>query len=208
VRELGFEDGVDTLGRWMAHYVAELIDKAEHGATASERTKARKSVTETILRIWEYRASLPGNTYPLAPYKNVLKVLDRLPPNENLLRYISHYGETKREHRAIELFDSFSHLILALLLMVMPSREETVQTDTATIESLSETEQHVLTALQQWWELFEPTSEGSGRTRKGKSKSVGDAEINLNEVAVQWIDKLTTTLGELRSELEKPTDRL
>jgi hypothetical protein len=35
VRELGFEDGVDTLGRWMAHHLAELIDKAENGATVA-----------------------------------------------------------------------------------------------------------------------------------------------------------------------------
>jgi hypothetical protein len=208
VRELDFEDGVDTLGRWMAHHVAELIDQAEHGATAAERVKARKSATETILKIWEHRASLPGNTYPLATYKDVLKVLDRLPPDKNPFRYISLYGETKREQRAIDLFDSFSRLILALLLMELPSGEETAQTDAAAIEALSETEQHVLTALQQWGELFEPTSEDSRRAGKGKSKSGGGAKINLNKVAVELIDDLTTTLNELRSELEKTISSL
>ena len=51
VRELGFEDGVDTLGRWMSHHVAELIDKAENGVTAAERVRARKLATETILKL-------------------------------------------------------------------------------------------------------------------------------------------------------------
>jgi hypothetical protein len=55
VRELGFEDGVDTLGRWMAHHLAELIDKAENGVCATERVEARKSATETILKVWEHR---------------------------------------------------------------------------------------------------------------------------------------------------------
>ena len=58
MRELGFEDRVDTLGRWMAHHLAELIDTAESGVTATERLKARKSATETILKIWEH----PGIT--------------------------------------------------------------------------------------------------------------------------------------------------
>ena len=80
VRELGFDDQRDTLGRWMAHHLAELINKAENGATGTERVRARKNATETILKIWEHRASLPGNAYPLAPYKDILKVLDRLRP--------------------------------------------------------------------------------------------------------------------------------
>lgn len=62
VRELRFEDGVDTLGRWMAHHLAELIDEAESGSTPAERLRARKSATETILKIWEHRASLPGRS--------------------------------------------------------------------------------------------------------------------------------------------------
>ena len=31
VDELGLEKGVDTLARWMAHYIAELIEKVEVG---------------------------------------------------------------------------------------------------------------------------------------------------------------------------------
>jgi hypothetical protein len=75
----------------------------------------------------------------------------------------------------------------------------------AAIEALSEAEQHVLTALQQWGELFAPTPKISGRTRK--SKRDGDAaKVNLDEAAVSMIDSITTTLVELRGELQK-TDR-
>jgi hypothetical protein len=200
-RELGFEDGVDTLGRWMAHHLAELIDKADNGVTAAERLKARKSATETILKIWEHRASLPGKAYPLAPYKDVLKVLDRLRPDNNLFRYLSRYAETKRGQRAADLFDGLSRLIIALLLMEIPPGEEFAQVDAAPIEALSETEQHVLTVLQQWGELFAPESRSSGRARKSKGDG-GVAKVNLEEAALQLINATMTTLGELRSELQ------
>lgn len=75
VRELGFEDGVDTLGRWMAYHLAELIDQAENGVTAAERSRARENATEVIVKLWEHRASLPGKAYPLAPFKEVLRIL-------------------------------------------------------------------------------------------------------------------------------------
>jgi hypothetical protein len=156
VRELGFEEGVDTLGRWMSHHLAELIDKAESGVTPAERSKARISVTETILKIWEHRASLPRKAYPLAPYEELLKLLDRLRPGDNPFRYFGPPAETKRDHLAADLFDGLSRLIIALLLMKLPPGAESANVDTAAIEALSETEQHVLAALQQWSELFAP----------------------------------------------------
>ena len=202
VRELGFEDGVDTLGRWMAHHLAELIDKAENGASAAERLRARKNATETILKIWEHRASLPLNAYPLAPYKDVLKVLDRLRPNDNPFRHFGPPAETKREQLAADLFDGLSRLIIALLLMKVTPREELTRMDDAVIEALSETEQQVWTALQQWSELFASTSESSGGMRKGK-RGIGGAPVNLNEAAVSLIDSIMPTLVDLRSELQE-----
>jgi len=201
VRELGLEDGVDTLGRWMAHHLAELIDTAENGTTAAERLRARKNATETILKIWEHRTSLPGKAYPLAPYKDILQVIDRLRPNDNPFRYFRHHGETKREQLAADLFDSLSRLIIALLLMKVPSGKESPRMDDIAIESLNESEQHVLTALKQWGELFASTPKSSGRTRK--SKKASDDNVNLDEAAVRLIDRITTTLVELRSELQE-----
>ena len=83
VHELGLVERRDTLGSWMAHHLAELIDKAERGQTEADRLQAQKTATETILKVWEHRRSLPGKTYPLASYENVLKVLDVLRPSNN-----------------------------------------------------------------------------------------------------------------------------
>lgn len=42
VQELDLDPGVDTLGRWMAHYVAELIHYADN-ATPDGREQARSA---------------------------------------------------------------------------------------------------------------------------------------------------------------------
>ncbi len=80
VDELGFADGVDTLGRWMSHYLAELIDKAENGS-AQEQKEASAVAVDTILKVWEHRASFPGNAYPLTPFKDIIGILDVLRPD-------------------------------------------------------------------------------------------------------------------------------
>jgi hypothetical protein len=205
VRESDYDDQRDTLGRWMAHHLAERIGKAENGATGTERVRARKNATETILKIWEHRASLPGNAYPLAPYEELLKVIDRLRPNDNPFRHFGHPTETKRERLAAALFDRLSRLIIALLLIKLPPSEEAATVDEAAVEALSETEQHVLTALQQWSELFAPTPKSSGRTRKNKGGCA--AKVSLDEAALQLIDSILTTLVELRSELQEAGHR-
>ncbi len=205
VRELGFEDGVDTLGRWMAHHLAELIDEAENGSTPAERLRARKSATETILKIWEHRTSLPGEAYPLTHYKGVLKVINLLRPSDNPFRYFGRDAEAKREQLAAALFDSLSRLIIVLLLMKLPSREKAAEMGTAAIKALSNTEQHALKTLQQWGEIFESPSKGSKRTRK--SKRGGNTKLNLHEAAHQLIDSITSTVDELRNELQRDGHR-
>ena len=57
VRELDLEDGVDTLGRWMAHHLAELMSIAEHGITSEVRIEASQQVRDTTLRIKKHCCS-------------------------------------------------------------------------------------------------------------------------------------------------------
>lgn len=136
-RELGYEESDDTLGRWMAHHLAELIDEAEHGATAGKRAATQKRATETILKIWEHRLSLPGEAHPLALYKDVLPVLDRLRIDNNPYRFYRHDYKDKKDKLAAILFDHFARLILALLLMKADSLEEQKRVDGVAIEALS-----------------------------------------------------------------------
>ena len=78
VEELGMEPGVDTLGRWMAHYIAELMKLAEETSDLEERKRAQDKCCETILRLWEHRSSLPHDARPLGRLENVLSAIETI----------------------------------------------------------------------------------------------------------------------------------
>jgi hypothetical protein len=78
VKELGMEPGVDTLGRWMAHYIAELIKMSEETEDLDERSKAQEKCCDTIIKLWEHRSSLIHCARPLANLEGVLKAINNL----------------------------------------------------------------------------------------------------------------------------------
>ncbi len=200
VRELGLADGVDTLGRWMAHHLAELLHTAENGATAEERQLAEDRAVETILKIWDHRTSLPGNGYPLARYNRILQVLERLRPNDNPFAYFGPDPKARREQQAGVLFDRLSRLVIVLLLKRMPPAIGNEEVGTVATEALTETEQHVLRSLEVWSELFDTKNEDTGRRQKNTNHSE-NLEMSLDELGVELIDELADRLAELRGDL-------
>ena len=78
VEELGLEPSVDTLGRWMAHYIAELIKAVEEADNSKERRKNQEKCYQTILKLWEHRSSLPDGARPLSSIEGVLKAIKSL----------------------------------------------------------------------------------------------------------------------------------
>ena len=63
IEELGLDPGVDTLARWMAHYIAEQMTIAEN-ATGDDKIEAEQHCFETILKLWQHRSSLPNGRRP------------------------------------------------------------------------------------------------------------------------------------------------
>lgn len=203
VRELGIEDGVDTLGRWMAHHLAELIDHAENAETVTGRAKARKQAVATILKVWEHRKSLPGKAYPLTPYEDVMAVLARLHPGNNPFRYPSLGTGARKEQLAADLFDNLTRLVIALLLMKLSPAIWSTKLDATVIKALNKQEQYILVSLNQWGGLLISTDENGHRPRRHKKLSP-PAEVNLDEVASQLIDNIMESLVELRRENQAP----
>jgi predicted GNAT family N-acyltransferase len=81
---MGLDDDTDTLGRWMCHHVAGLIDQATHGHSDEVRRTAEREAVSTILALWEKRMALPGNAYPLARFKYLLKCLAATSPDASI----------------------------------------------------------------------------------------------------------------------------
>ena len=78
VNELGVESSVDTLSRWMAHYIAEqmnIIDSAE----GDEKKQAEKRCFETILKLWKHMSYYNGSR-PFENFKPIFDTLDRINP--------------------------------------------------------------------------------------------------------------------------------
>ncbi len=76
VRELGLEDSVDTLGRWMSHRIAELMELAEQSDMEEEKEAAKRECTELILRVWKRRRFWPCGQ----PVSNLSTFLNAVAP--------------------------------------------------------------------------------------------------------------------------------
>ena len=99
-KELGIDHSVDTLGRWMAHYIAELIQDAEK-ASAEERPEKMRVCCDAILNLWKHRHSLPDGNRPFEEIEPLLRALASLDPEDNTPRYfgsVRTVAEDAKEH--------------------------------------------------------------------------------------------------------------
>ena len=112
VKELGLDDSTDTLGRWMAHHVAELMERATGEPNPELRRKAQDQAVETILKIWERRASLPRDADPLKKYARIVDLLVQLeePPNP-----WSDRKRTSAETACLQLFVDLRRILDVML---------------------------------------------------------------------------------------------
>jgi len=86
VKELGLDQSVDTLGRWMAHYIAELIQDAEK-ASAEEKPVKIQACCDAILNLWKHRHMLPDGKRPFEELEPILRTLESLDPKDDTPRY-------------------------------------------------------------------------------------------------------------------------
>ncbi|MBG0810429.1 hypothetical protein IY145_13720 [Methylosinus sp. H3A] len=84
--ELDLDRSVDTLGRWMAHYVAELIQDAEK-ASGEERPAKIRACCEVIISLWKHRHELPNGKRPFEELEPILRALESLDPDDSTPRY-------------------------------------------------------------------------------------------------------------------------
>ncbi|AAW87774.1 hypothetical protein VF_A0704 [Aliivibrio fischeri ES114] len=82
--ELGFSDSCDTLGKWMSHYLVEVMERAEHAENPEEKEKYQQQSVELILKLWGHRRNMTNNAYPLARFKKIIESLSILSPEANV----------------------------------------------------------------------------------------------------------------------------
>jgi len=207
VTELGIEERGDTLSRWMAHHVAELIEQAGSEPPGRKRAQAQKQAAETILKLWEQREHLPHRAYPLAPYKDLLRILDVLQPNNNPYRFSS---LSPIDQNAALLFDRLSRLIILLLLIHWQDVRQPEKISAAGVNAMNDEEKQIYARLNDWLAVLQVPHKDSRKRKRDKKvtrtpRSEKAEAKARRESIVQFIDDCTRTLAELRSEITKPT---
>jgi hypothetical protein len=62
--ELGVDERGDTLSRWIAHRIAELLDVSKKARRKSDRERAAREVEDLVLRVWKERSNWPNGWPP------------------------------------------------------------------------------------------------------------------------------------------------
>lgn len=103
VEELELNDPVDTLGRWMAHHIAELIYDAENTTDETVRIAKQLEIRDSIWGFWANRYELPFGNKPFKELEPILRALESLDPENLRPRYFFPYpGLTDREKESSE----------------------------------------------------------------------------------------------------------
>ncbi|WP_405199225.1 hypothetical protein [Christiangramia sp. LLG6405-1] len=99
VKELDLEYSVNTLGRWMSHYLAELIQNVDNAQSEEEKILLQKECCEVILKLWAQKDNLPIRKPldDLKPVMEVLKVLNEEKEFSILPRWLE-YKSLQREN--------------------------------------------------------------------------------------------------------------
>lgn len=189
--ELGFSDSCDTLGKWMSHHLAEMMDRVEREENTEKKEKYQQQTAELILKIWEHRSSLSGHAYPLARFKGILDSLSILSPEANV-------WERNRLGRYESLAaDSFSMVVdlYRTLHFIEFVSLKSVRNKSVPPSVLSDEEQGIYDFLISWAE-----EELDFRSLEGLSSDKTEFK-NAADSVCDFIDKLCIKLNELKHEI-------
>jgi len=101
VRELGLEESVDTLSRWMAHYIAQKMSDIEKG-TGDEKLAAEADCFETILKLWKHKAYYQAGAKPFENFEPIFRTLYGINPNSEKPYYFQSEYSNVNDSDAIE----------------------------------------------------------------------------------------------------------
>ena len=85
VQELELNAHVDTLARWMAHYIAELIEQVKN-TTGEEKEKYQKECANIILKLWTHIDQVPNINIPLRSFSSIANMLEKI-TSDNTYKY-------------------------------------------------------------------------------------------------------------------------
>src|SRR5688572_3149706 len=97
VKQLDLETSVDTLSRWMAHYLAEKIKDAEALTEGVKKKHSEKECFSLILDLWKHRWHYKPEKQPLRDFNQLFDILERLDPERDEPYYFR-FNATRPNH--------------------------------------------------------------------------------------------------------------
>lgn len=113
VEELELDGSFDTLGRWMAHYVADLIARAEKAA-GDDKSVLERECSAAILTLWRHRSELPNGSRPFGELEPVLRAVESLDPDSDIPRYYRGFRPPKGETATTTEQEKWLNLVTGL----------------------------------------------------------------------------------------------
>jgi hypothetical protein len=197
--ELGFIESRDTLGGWMAHYVAELIAKAANAQEGAAKHEAELIAAKEILNIWSHRSSLPGNAYPLSRYKDIIESLSLLASGGSLWERPAEGSYTAK---AGEVYEQLRQLSLACLFVDYHASKSDV--NAAANAHLDPEESNFLLLLNEWAQTVyvQRNSHVAGASEIGEPGQSTDL-VGPNELLTLILDSSIAKLQNLKNQLQQ-----
>ena len=203
VRELSIEKSNDTLGRWMAHHLAELIEKAE-SVEGDDGIETQEQIIDLILRVWSRRRNLPRGAYPLNSLEDVLLVVWRLRPEASPFLGM---GSSKTEDLLADIFRRFQRVVVHGILLTSGVRS--VPENLGDFEPFfDEDERDVIDNVNRWVEFFNADQRSTVRVTFGDSATTVPESSTDDQDSNREPDTQTTSKRLLRDEIDELNEAL
>jgi hypothetical protein len=167
VKELRLDPGVDTLGRWMAHHIAELIRDAEKAPRGKARVAYEVQAADAIIKLWQHRSSFENRINPIFDLKPIVGVIRTLDPNNN--DWLAYTPKTAGAS-AKQVYDGFRRLMIFLLIsriMSVNDASKGVRRTKQTAQFQSAQEGELIRGLETWIDDFVKDAKPTGKKKSG-----------------------------------------
>ena len=115
VNELSTRSEIDSLSKWMIHYISEQIRIAK-SAKGKKKLEAERNCFETILKLWKHKAYLPSGHRPFENFESIFRVLEKIDPGNKKQFYYEHPIQDKLKSQKTISTDIKKWLDIALTI--------------------------------------------------------------------------------------------
>jgi hypothetical protein len=206
IKELSNEEDhrLTLLEKWMGHYIAELIDKAENAKNEKEKKLLQKECFEVILKLWNKRNELPLESMPLGRIKPAIDVLNEFESQRNIWEQMRFSNEASWVSLAVKIYDNQWDAIRICIQAAIA--EDAMEREKVWIsecdESLSPDEKEIIEKLDHFLKepssaitlIFDDEKVNSEKDGKSKIERVYDRLERITDNQQEAIQKLRKTL--------------